>query len=386
MKKLLIVLFSLLLLTACAGTKTVTDKAEAKKMAEEFYDELLASDPIMMNSYFDDKLSTVFAKDKDKMYVDQIEAGYDYYMFMENGKKYLISSDRTLMEDESMYDLSLNTIDMTLKMNVLGYFDVEDDSVKLSVTNNNDTEFVLTVDGKAADGSSFTVTSTGLKDDAGQVTEIRNEIKSGDTTQKMSYMFTYDNPVELPEYTIPVTYDNMPHVDSPYKTVGDIIKTLNPVEQLSYSFINDELIIIKNVNDKYYQLSAPIDQVLMDQYNSIDFMADDYDKQIYDLISGIEIKDCIDFTDAVLSKDVLASYNGKTIGDLVNDGFEVNGWAFGENEYYVYAVKDLLDYKVEVIPVEGFDFDAEFEYSDFNDFAVKNIVFENVETAALPMR
>ena len=31
MKKLLIVLFSLLLLTACAGTKTVTDKAEAKK-------------------------------------------------------------------------------------------------------------------------------------------------------------------------------------------------------------------------------------------------------------------------------------------------------------------------------------------------------------------
>ena len=56
MKKLLIVLFSLLLLTACAGTKTVTDKAEAKKMAEEFYDELLASDPIMMNSYFNDKL------------------------------------------------------------------------------------------------------------------------------------------------------------------------------------------------------------------------------------------------------------------------------------------------------------------------------------------
>ena len=274
MKKLLIVLFSLLLLTACAGTKTVTVKTEAKKMADEFYDELLASDPIMMNSYFDDKLSTVFAKDKDKMYVDQIEAGYDYYMFIEDGKKYLISSDRTLMEDESMYDLSLNTIDLTLKMNVLGYFDVEDDSVKLSVTNNNDTEFVLTVDGKAADGSNFTVTSTGLKNDVGQVTEISNVIKSGDNTQKMSYMFTYDTPVDLPEYTKPVTYDNMPHVDSPYKTVGDIIKTLNPVEQLSYSFINDELIIIKNVNDKYYQLSAPIDQVLMDQYNSIDFMDD----------------------------------------------------------------------------------------------------------------
>ena len=385
MKKLLVILFAILLLTSCSGAKTVTKKDEAKAMAEEFYKDLLSSDPIEMTSYLNDQETTVFTKDGDKMYTKQIEAGYDYYLFMEDGKKYLISSDGTVFEDESMYDMSLETINTTLLMNVMGYFEVDNDSVTYKATNKNDKELEIVITAKQ-DNEEVHVTSIGKKNDDGNISEITSETKSGDQSYKLSYKFAYDKTVELPEYKMPVTYDNMPHVDSPYKTIGEIINNLDEDESLMYAFFDNQLVVVDSKDSRHYQFSATVDQELLDTYSGLDAMEDDYDDQVYSLLSEIEIEDCIDFTDAILSEDVLDSYNNKTIEALVNDGFEINGTSFNEDDYYLLAAKDLMDYKIEVIPTEGFDFEAEFEYTDFNEFTIKDIEFDSVEYAALPMK
>ena len=189
-------------------------------------------------------------------------------------------------------------------------------------------------------------------------------MKDGEQAYVSEYKFKYDEHIELPEYKEPVTYNDMPHVDSPYKTFEDIIKTVNEEEDLMYLFYEKQLIVIDSVNGKHYQFSTVVDDETYNAYNELDVMEDDYQQKVYPLIENIEIEDCIDFTDAVLTKEELDAYIGKTIGDMVNDGFEVSGYSFYEESNTVYTNKDLLGYKVDVALEEGFDPDSEFEYED----------------------
>lgn len=387
MKKKLIVLFALLLMLAsCGGGKTVTKKEDVKKMVEDFYKDLYTADPVTMSSYFDGELSSVFTRDKDKMHVDQTTAGYDYYLFMEDGKKYLIADDRTVFEDDSMYDMSADTIRMVMAMNVTGYLEVEDENVSFEATNKDDKELTTIVKTKDAQNNDYTVTTVGKKGEDGKISEISSEIKSGEQVNKMEYRFTYGEGIELPEYKMPVKYDNMPHVDSPYSTFGEVINQYDEENVPMYCFYEDQLVMIDTHDGRHYQYGASIDQEIIDAYENIDFMADDSQQQVIRLISDIEIDDCIDFTDAVISQDALDSYIDKTIQTLIDDGFEVSGYVFNEDSYYLYVNKDLLGYKAEVTPEEGFDFDADHEYEDFNNFTVKHIEFEAPEYEALPMK
>ena len=82
---------SMLSLMACGGAsepKTITDKAEVEKLANEFYGFLLDEDQFRMSTFYNDDPVTVFEKDGDKYYLDVVEGGYDYYCFLEDGIKY----------------------------------------------------------------------------------------------------------------------------------------------------------------------------------------------------------------------------------------------------------------------------------------------------------
>ena len=385
MRKIGIAILSILFMVACGGTKSITNREEIKTLADEFYKDLETADPITMDSYSDGKLVTTFMKDGEKMYTNQVEAGYDYYMFIKEGTKYLISDDRTLMEDESMYDMSIDTIHNMVLMNVTGYLEQDIDGVTYSATKNGEDELAITVNVKSEEGAEYTISSVGKKEN-GKVTSISSEMKDGEQAYVSEYKFKYDEHIELPEYKEPVTYNDMPHVDSPYKTFGDIIKTVNEEEDLMYLFYEKQLIVIDSVNGKHYQFSTVVDDETYNAYNELDVMEDDYQQKVYQLIENIEIEDCIDFTDAVLTKEELDAYIGKTIGDMVNDGFEVSGYSFYEESNTVYTNKDLLGYKVDVALEEGFDPDSEFEYEDLYGCTVKGIEFVEPEYTALPMK
>jgi len=387
MKRLLIIFCILaIFLSACSSGKTVKTREECKAMAEEFYKDLYDADQFTMTSSYDGTMTNVFSKDSDRYYVNNIdpEYGYDYYLFMEDGVKYLLSDDRTLFKDESMYDMTAETLDLTLRMNVMGYFDVEEEDLGFEATQKGDSQLITITKGKMDDGNDLTITTTGTKRD-GRVSSILTEINYGDETHKMEYGFEYDQHIELPEYTIPKSYDNLPHVESPYHTIKELYELSGEDKNALTTVLDDCFLMIVRRDGRWYQFSATVSQELMDQVNALDYMDENYEEKYNALFADLEIEDCIDFTDEVISKEEWNLYAGKTLGDLVNDGFSITGYSFWEQSNYVYADKDEMTYRIEVDPTEGFDTEAEFEYEDLYDFTVKAGEFDSPEYSILPM-
>lgn len=382
-KKFIILLLALMmLLTACGSGKTVKTKEEVQQLAEEFYECLKTADKFTMSSYNGDQLTSVFAKDGDKYYVNYPDS-YDYYCFIENGTKYVISDDGSLSESEATYDMTDETINMLLQIYVFFYLDVDSDNVSFTATS-KDNELVINVKTEY-EGDKFETTITGKKEN-GNIIDILTESKYDDTLLAGEYKFEYGTSVELPEYTVPKTYNNLPHVESPYKTYGEIIETLDEDESLFHSFFDDELVVIAEKDGRYYQFSSIVSNEVLEAYNSLDFFDENYDQNILDLLADIEIEDCIDFTDELLSQEQLNGYVGKTIGNLVADGFEINGYSLGDEDGVIFAYKDSMDYSISVIVPEGFDAYGEFEYDAFNDFVVDDITFDSVGYDVLPLK
>ena len=389
MKKVLILFLCItaMFLTSCSSDKTVKTKEECKAMAEAFYKDLYDADQFTMTSSYDGTTTNIFSKDGDRYYVNNVdpEYGYDYYLFMEDGVKYLLSDDRTLFKDEGMYDMTADTLDLTLAMNVMGYYDAETEDLSFEATQKGDSQLVTVVKGKAEDGSDLTITTTGTKTD-GKVTSILTEMNYGGETHQMEYEFEYDQHIELPEYTVPKSYDNLPHVESPYHTIGELYDLTGDDKNALMAIYDDLLLMIAGRDGRWYQFSATVSQELMDQVDALDFMDDDYEEKYNALFADLEIEDCIDFTDELISAEEWNSYAGKTIGDLVNDGFEVTGYSFWEQSNCIYADKDGMTYMIEVDPTEGFDTEGEFEYEDLYGFIVKGGEFDSPEYSILPMK
>ena len=383
---LIIVILLALSLVSCNSGKSAKTRQEVKQLAETFYQDILNADNYKMTSSYNGVVSNVFTKDQDKMHVEIVdpEIGYDYYLFIKDGIKYLIADDGTLFEDESMYDLSKDTLLNSLKMGVLGYLDAEDESLNYSAVLKDDNNLNVVISGKN-EGQDFTITSTGKKED-NKLTYIMNEIKYGEETYTTEYQFSYNEHVDLPEYKVPKSYNNLPHVDSPYQTYGQIIDRLSQDETLFYSLNEDTLFVIDEVDGRHYQFSSKASEDLINSYEQLDFFAEDYEKQVQKLIYDVTIEDCIDFTDELIDKDELDSYIGNTISDLIMNDFEITGYSFFDDHSIVYAQKDMMTYRVEVEPLDGFDPESEFEYDAFNDFIIKSIAFENPEYAILPFK
>ena len=394
MKRIVVIMIIavMMIATACGGnsgaagdTKTVTSKEEVKELAEAFYAPLKEADNYKMSSYFNDELISILTKDQDKMHVEYTdeEYGYDYFLFMQDGKKYVITDDRSLFEDEATYDLSADNINMTLDMGIFAYLDADIEGMSYSATMTGDSELVTTIQGES-EGSKFTFTTTGKKEN-NEIVELISEIKSEEETYVTKYQFTYGEHVDLPEYTVPKSYDNLPHVDSPYETFGEIIEKIGEDGYLNYYFFDNQLIVIDEKDGRHYQLSSNVDQDIVDQYNELDFMSDDYEKQVNELISGIKIDDCIDFTDELLSQEDFETYIGSTISKMTDDGFEIMGYGFMEDDNTIFVSKDYMSYRVNVELPDGVDPNGEFEYDEFGEFLITGVEFDNVESAALPM-
>ena len=368
-------------LCACSSNKPITDKAEAQKAVESFYAGLVDADPITMDTYYQNELSTSLTRDGDMLEVYNAYDDSTFYSFVEDGTRYIITTSGDVLEDESTYAFYADSIDLTLQMTALGYFNLEDDSVSYTVTPHGDDELEFVVEMKSDEGTATTKT-IGKKEN-GKIVNIVSEIKQGDASSAVEYKFNYDKRIELPAYTMPKTYTNLPHVESPYKTYGEIIDKLGEEDSLSYMLTETELIVIDEYEDRHYQFSSAINQDLVDAYNAIEF-DDDYGQKVYDLFRDIEIEDCIDFTDEILSEEQLSGY--KTVQDLMDDGFEINGYGFGEDSNIIYADKDGMNYMITVIPTEGFDPEGEYEYDDFGDFEITHIEFNELEHYVLPLR
>ncbi len=399
-KKTAVSALSALMITAlcgCSGSAavevTADNKADAKKLVDEFYNGLADANPVEMSSAQNGEVPSIFTRDGSKLRYEDKTNGYLFYLFEENGKKYFLSSDmKEPTEEEYTYDLYDNTIEMTLTYMINAYFqdELEEEGLtyaasRKDVTADGKTESELTTSVSAVqDGIKAEITSVGKKTDD-KVTNITFTMTQGNETVTRELNFNYEGiSIELPEYEIFDISKYYEHVESPFKTFADAKEAVR--EDLYYVTYDNLAVAVVHTDGKLYQLSAQMDADTFEKYNALDSDAEDYTEQVNSLIDPLAVTDCVDFTALAIDQKTLDAYAGKKIGDLIDEGFSHNGYGIGDEGSYVYLDKNDIVYEFEVTLPEGFDTDKDFEFEDFYDCVIKKASYHDTNTSLLPLK
>ena len=386
-------LLSLLLLAGCsaASSEKVTKAEglkECKPLGQEFYAGLADADPVRMTTTMNGSVATIFTRDGEKMHVEDLMNGMDYYLFRENGKTWYMAKGEEPMKEDVMYEFTQQSVGMALSMFVTGIFEVEsEEGLSFSVvkTENGDGPVVLETTVKASqDGTEAELKTTSTKTN-GSVTNITVRSASGETVNEFVYDFAYDVSVDLPEHTIKDMSQYYHHVESPYATMEDYLATLEDENDFRYIAYTDRILTLAEKDGRYYQLSADISDEEYQELEALDIEADDYQEKFMAVIRKLAVTDCVDYTDAVLSAEAMGEYVGKKGTELLNDGFEGSGYSVSDEGSTLNFLKDDMEYEAEVTLPEGFDIDADFEFEDLAEGTVLTLRFLSASFSALPM-
>lgn len=212
-RKILLTVFlvTVMLTVSGCGSKTSSkSRSGCRKIAEEFFKNVEDSDPVTMLGLKDGKANTIYMRSGDNMYINDIAFGLEYYLFIEDGKKCVLTNGGEVYEDDFNYQLYMDTAGNTVNQFVLNNYDKdafgEGSKVKYTanVTNGiagNETASMifLTFDCVNGDEKS-TLEVTGISD-GGIVKEIDYKLTSSAYTQDMVFIFTYDEfTIDIPEH------------------------------------------------------------------------------------------------------------------------------------------------------------------------------------------
>ncbi len=130
---------------------------------------------------------------------------------------------------------------------------------------------------------------------------------------------------------------------STFKTLGDIL-AVTAIDQYSYN--EEKYAGVFQIGETYYRVLAESSQEIWDGLNAIDFFDEDRDEKTAELLGPLEIEKIDDLTAAMPSQDELAGYAGKTGQDLIDEGFETNGWSFYDEDPLYFMVCGDYEYDV----------------------------------------
>lgn len=165
------------------------------------------------------------------------------------------------------------------------------------------------------------------------------------------------------------------------KTIGDLAKL--DLDGQTWSYSETKYVNVFEYGDKSYRAFADLTKEIYDELDSIDILDDDADERRAKVLENVEINKIEDMAQYVMSDSELAKYVGKTGKELLDEGFETEGFSFFIDQY-VYMTKGLCTYdvyfdtKIEYDPDdEEFDIDQEIE-----NLKVKKIVYERISGRA----
>ena len=389
--KWLLPILCFLLLAGCTASNEKVIKTEGlkecKPLVDEFYADLADTDPIRMTTTMNGSVATVFTRDGDKMHVEDLMNGMDYYLFKENGKTWYMTEGEEPMKEDVMYEFTQQSVRMALSLFVTGIFEADsEEGLSFSaVQTEKDGTITLETSVKASqDGTEAEIATTGTKTND-RVTNITVYSSSGETVNEYVYDFAYDVSVDLPEHTIKDMSQYYHHVESPYATVEDYLATLEDRNDFNYIIYSDQIVTLAEKDGRYYQLTANISEEEYQELEALDTEAEDYQEKLMDFIGKLAVTDCVDYTDAVLSAEAMGEYVGKKGTELLNDGFESMGYSVSEEGSTMIFTKDGMEYEAEVTLPEGFDIDADFEAEDLAEGMVLTMRFLSASFSVLPL-
>ena len=393
---------ALLTLSSCGGAEEVdghvttgATKGEVRAMVDDFFGPVYTADPVTMITYMDDEQDEIFTRNGDRMHISSSSMESEYYLFIEDGKKYIISDGEKAYEDEAAYDSYAEDIASTVDYLIKGFLSGEDDpgdETKYSAIrtdkdeeNGTRTELAVTVEG-TQDGETMTVTIIGNSLN-GAVEDAIVTVDVGDDRTEDKMEFTYDGiSVDLPDYVISErTKWIYTEVESPFDTLDEVIETINDEDGFPYAAMGDSVYCLASEDGRHYQLKAEISDEDLDAVMELDIFSNDYSDKLYDILGKLEVSQCLDFTDSVIPEEELKGYVGSTAKDVLDDGFEGSGWSVLDGNATLDFEKDLIVYRAVVTLPAGFDESSEFGFEDLEDTVIEEFHFSEISPAAMPI-
>lgn len=128
-----------------------------------------------------------------------------------------------------------------------------------------------------------------------------------------------DATTEPTEQTEPAAEPAAPvDVDS-WKTLGDALAS--KTADMGSSHDDNHYIAVFEAGDKVIRVVATLDSETARKIDDLDPLAANYEKDLNELIAGLELESAQDITDDELSQAELSALVGKTGQELVDDGF-----------------------------------------------------------------
>ena len=148
-----------------------------------------------------------------------------------------------------------------------------------------------------------------------------------------------------------------------FKTFGDIIDSGAENMQTALYPDQNKLVYAFQIGDTYYRATADISKEDADKYMAVDYSEEDYEKQLNDIVSPIEIGNLEVLNDQILSQEDLDALAGKTGKELVEEGWMYSGTYMLEDmdiemSYGPFAYMVRFDGKVDEKDWEDFDAEA----------------------------
>lgn len=129
-----------------------------------------------------------------------------------------------------------------------------------------------------------------------------------------------------------------------FKTIGDAMSYDKATLEQSGS-VDNKYVYAFSIDGAYYRVIATMPQEVMDKVYALDASKEDYEEKYNALVEPLNIDKWENLSNGIMTQEQLDKLAGKTIGDLLNDGwtyngYEIEGMTFNMNhDVYQYTVK-----------------------------------------------
>lgn len=132
---------------------------------------------------------------------------------------------------------------------------------------------------------------------------------------------------------------------SSLKTLGDVMAIEG--EGQSSTWNEEHYVYVTNANGAPLRAVVDLTPEIYSQIEELDFLDEEYDQKLNDIIGGLELVSLDDYSDQVPSQEELDALVGKTGQELLDDGFTFSALSmYGGDETVAEYEKDLFRYEI----------------------------------------
>lgn len=167
---------------------------------------------------------------------------------------------------------------------------------------------------------------------------------------------------------------------SSLKTLGDVMAIEG--EGQSSTWNEEHYIYVTNANGAPLRAVVNLTPEIYSQIEELDFLDEDYDQKLNDIIGGLELVSLDDYSDRLPSQEEMDALVGKTAQELLDDGYIFFGLTYyGGEETVGQFDKDDFRYEITLDGTVPEDVDT-FDETAIADLPVASVSFSELSEAA----